>query len=67
MKSLFYGNINSGDIARARDQQTLRSPKEGQEEMIRITVLELGRNICRSVEPMATKAYKEGWVKEKRE
>ena len=47
MKNLFYGNINSGDIARARDQQTLRSPKEGQEEMIRITVLELGRNICR--------------------
>ena len=35
--------------------------------MMRITVLELGRNICRSVEPMATKAYKEGWVKEKRE
>ena len=47
MKNLFCGNINLGDIARAGDQQTLRSPKMGQEEMMRITVLELGRNICR--------------------
>ena len=64
---IFYGNINSGDIARAGDQQTLRSPMKGQEEMMRTTVLELGREICRHVKAVAAKAYKKGWVKEKRE
>ena len=34
---------------------------------MRTTVLELCRNICRKVEAVATKACKEGWVKEKRE
>ena len=34
---------------------------------MRTTVLELGRNICRKVKAVATKACKEGWVKEKRE
>ena len=67
MKNLFYGNINSGDIARARDQQTLRSPMKGQEEMMRTTVLELTREICRQVKAVAAKACKEGWVKKKRE
>ena len=65
--NFFYGSIHSGDIARAGDQPTLRSPKKGQKEMMRITVLELGREICRQVKAVAAKACKEGWVKEKRE
>ena len=40
---------------------------KGQEEMMRTTVLELGREICRHVKAVAAKAYKKGWVKEKRE
>ena len=40
---------------------------KGQEEMMRTTVLELGREICRQVKAVATKACKEGWVKKKRE
>ena len=40
---------------------------KGQEEMMRTTLLELGREICRQVKAVAAKACKEGWVKEKRE
>ena len=63
---MFYENINLGDIARAGDQQTPKIPTKGQEEMLRTTVLELCRNICRQVKAAATKACKEGWFKEKR-
>ena len=67
MKNLFYGNIDSGDTARAGHQQTLRSPMKGQEEMMRTTVLELSREIRRQVKAVGAKACKEGWVKKKRE
>ena len=35
--------------------------------MMRITLLELGIEICRQMKAVAAKACKEGWVKKKRE